>query len=219
MLFSLGEILHQAGSCVRKTFLKRVNRNMGRHGGFVSRIYAGEILDQALTRFAIQTFRVAAFTFGQGRINEYFDKVVLADNFSGQFTVTKKRRDKCTNRDYPGIYKQFGDFCDTSDIFFTILVGETKVTAKTQTNIVSIEQIRVTACISQRQLKGIGHCGFSCPTEAREPDYGWPLLLQSTSTRLINTESMSNEIFGHVFSLLEAVKIEGQWQSGIIKAV
>ena len=139
--------------------------------GLKGRILSREVFDLTRTRLGIEPFDVTLFARGIGASDEYFMKVLLANDLPRQAPERSSWGDEGGQGDDATTGKQFRDFCNTADIFFPVFVRKSEVVVEPAADVVSIQQLGENAFL----VKGFFHCrgqgALAGTRQSIEPDH------------------------------------------------
>ncbi len=102
------------------------DRNFGVHRYLVGIIDSRKSFDLPAASFGIETFDIPLFTYFQGGIHKYLDKLVFANHFAGFVAGFFVGADGCTDHS-PGMAGNFSRYkTDPQDIGIAVFLAETQ---------------------------------------------------------------------------------------------
>ena len=98
------------------------------------------------------------------------EEVIRADNFAGHFAVVTIGRNKCGNRDHPGLIEQTRYFGDAADVLLAFFGGEAEIAIQAVTDIVAIEDETKFAVGDELFFEFLGDGRFAGTAQPGQPD-------------------------------------------------
>ncbi len=132
-------------------------------GGFVGVVDAGEAFDLACSCFFVEAFGIAGLADFYWGVDEDFEEgeaCVLVD-FSDLVAVGLVRGDEAGDGDEACVGEEFGDFADSSDVFYSVVGGEGEVVVEAVADVVAVESVGEVAGLYECVFEGDGDGGFS----------------------------------------------------------
>src|SRR5579859_1201741 len=96
------QVCHDLGHAFLHAVPVGMQRDLWRLRWLVGGIYAGEVLDLAGARLAVQALGVALLAYLDGRIQENFDELARLQQLAHQTAVGTERRYESGDHDHPG---------------------------------------------------------------------------------------------------------------------
>lgn len=152
-------------------------RRLGR--GFKGGILPRKVFDLTRTSLGIEPFDVALFARGIGASDEYFMKILLANDLPRQAPERSSWGYEGGQCDDATTGKQFRDFCNTADIFYPVFVRKAKVVVESAANVVPIQQLGENAFLVKVFFHCRGQGALAGTRQSIEPDHTTLLIEQS----------------------------------------
>ena len=192
-----GKLANQGPANAVNTFIRSLKRrlemNFWRERRLVRAINSGEVLQFAAPSFGIETFRVAAFTLGQWRVDKDFKELARFEERAGVIALSTVGTDERDDRDEAGIDKQARDLGNPANVFDAIGLGKTEIFIHAEANFVTVEQIRVSPGCVKTLFQSVRNRGFAGRGKAREPQAQRLLELELGAGHLVNVHRCSNK--------------------------
>ncbi len=119
----------------------------------------------------VESFWITLFGYFKWSVDEDLAKPTGRDEVSRQGSLGLERRDERYDHDEVRIDHQPGYFCDPTDVFDTICVAKSKVTAETTADLVAVQQRRVTADSNKTLIDDRCYGRLSRSWTAGQPDH------------------------------------------------
>ncbi len=132
----------------------------------------------------IEALNISGFAHIQCGITEDLDEVTVGGYVSGNLAVCAEGGDEGGQYHGAALQEQFGEFTDTADVLFAIVIGKAEVGAEPVAHVIAIQHEGAGAEVIESILQGVGQGGFARAGEAGEPDHGAlvPVLLLAQVT-------------------------------------
>ena len=127
----------------------------------------------------VKPLDIAAFAFLQGCGDIYFNKVLGSNDVTCQLAIFVCWGDECCEGDDPCVDKELAYFGDATDVFPTILCGETESGIYARTDIIAVKDAAEQTTLMQLALHAQGNGTFARAAEACEPNHQSTLVEQS----------------------------------------
>ena len=168
----------------------------GSLGRLIGRVDAGEVLQLALPRLAVEALGIASFALGERRVDEDLHELVALQALARQPSLGAERRDERDQHDQAGIGHQVGRLDHAPDVLDPVGVGEAQVPVQAMADIVAIQRVGVPAERQQPLLDAVGDRRLARAREAGEPQDGRAMSLDRRPCGLVDGEIVPAEIGG-----------------------
>ena len=160
----------------------------------VRRVDAGEVLQFAATRLAVQPLHVARLGDRERRVHVHLEELALAEQRTRHAALGAERRDERHQHDQAGVGHQLRHLGDATDVLDSIGVGEAEVAVQAVAHVVAVEQVGVSPERQQLLLDQVRDRRLAGAREAGEPQHRGPLALLGRTRGAVDVERLPVDV-------------------------
>lgn len=150
--------------------LRSFDFQSGLNGRLIGCINTGKALDLTRSCFFIQAFDIPGLTNLYGRIDINFKEILRANNLSCHFPNLPGRTDKGIERNNAAVEVQFGNLCNTADVFLAVFRTKAEVVINSAAYIVAIKYLGEETIIVKIAFEVLSDGAFSGAGQSCKPE-------------------------------------------------